>query len=323
MRLAPSLRFAMWIVVGVWCLNSVPAAAAPPAYLRTIGAPGTAPGQLGPVLGVALGSDGDVFVLDDAHVSRFHPDGTFVSRWDPTVGLMLPYQDLKGIESDRNGSIFISTRGGGYPALVRQFDENGASIRDVSGDLQGHALWDPWGMGNSPGYGLYIADGSQLWRLQSGNLTLLPNGPGCGPGQVWGASGMAVVGNAVFETEYSERLQRITTAGAFVSELGSTSGCGSIRGYPRFVAPRDAGSLIVGDMLTDVVQIVSISGAVLESWGGAGSTHGTFAGPCGAAVAADGTIYVAHSWNQRGEGFGPGPTAAAGARWGQLKIRYR
>ncbi|MFI5372764.1 MAG: hypothetical protein ACHQ52_14500, partial [Candidatus Eisenbacteria bacterium] len=144
----------------------------------------------------------------------------------------------------------------------------------------------------------------------------------CGPGDVWSASGMAVVGNAVFETEYSDRLQRLTTGGAFVSELGSVAGCGSIRGYPRFIAPRDPSSLLVVDMLTNVVQIVGTSGAVLETWGGTGSTHGLFYGADGAAVGPDGLIYIADGWNGRVEVYSPGPTAVEGVSWGQVKIRY-
>ena len=321
MRRSPFLFIAAALIASIGVPASV--SAAPPTYLSTIGSPGTGPGQLGLVTGVAIGSDGDVFVLDGAYVSRFHPNGTFVSRWDPCVGLVRPSQDAQGLESNRNGSIYVSTRSGGLPALVREFDESGALLGQSSGDLLGHTLGDPWGMGYSSGYGLFIADGGNLWRLQAGQLTQLPNLQGCGPGQLWGASSVAVVGNAVFETEYSERLQRLTTGGAFVSELGSVAGCGLIRGYPRFIAPRDANSLLVIDMLTNVVQIVGTSGAVLESWGGTGSTHGLFSGADGAVVGPDGLIYIADGWNDRVEVYGPGPTAATGASWGQVKIRYR
>jgi len=308
------LFIAVALVASIGVPRSV--TATPPPYLRTIGSPGYDPGQLGLVTGVAIGSDGDVFVLDGAYVSRFHPDGTFVSRWDPCVGLVRPEQNAQGLESDRDGTIFVSTRGGGYPAVVREFDESGALLGQHDG------LGDPWGMGYSSGYGLFIADGGRLWRLQTGQLTLLPNVSGCGSGELWGASSVAVVGNAVFETEYSERLQRLATGGAFVSELGSVAGCGAIRGYPRFIAPRDAGSVLVVDMLTNVVQIVGTSGAVLETWGGTGSTHGLFYGANCAAVGPDGLIYIADGWNGRVEVYGSGPTAVATSTWGQLKTRY-
>lgn len=314
-----SVAVALMAAIGVQSSVS----AAPPAYLKTIGSPGSAPGQLGLVTGVAIGSDGDVFVLDGAYVSRFHPDGTFVTRWDPCVGLVRPEQDAQGLESDRNGSIFVSTRGGGYPALVREFDESGTLIAQSSGDLLGHTLGDPWGMGYSSGYGLFIADGGNLWRLQAGQLALLPNAAGCGSGELWGASSVAVMGNAVFETEYSERLQRLTTGGAFVGELGSVAGCGSIRGYPRFVAPDGAGTLVVVDMLTNVAQIVATDGAVLATWGGTGTAHGSFNGADGAVVGSDGLIYIADGWNGRIEVYSSGPTAATASTWGRLKTLYR
>jgi hypothetical protein len=292
------------------------AAAAPPAYLRTIGA-----GQLGTALGVAIGSDGDVFVLDGNDVSRFHPDGTFVSRWDPSVGLILPYQNAQGIESDRNGSIFVSTRGGGYPAHVREFDESGGLIADYTGNGPGENLGDSWGMGYSNGR-LFITDG-RLWRLQLGQLTLLPNLEGCGPGELWNATSVAVIGNNLYETEYSERLQRLTIGGAFVAELGSVAGCGQIRGYPRFVAPDGAGAVVVVDMLTNFAQIVTTDGVVLATWGGTGSAHGQFSAAGPAAVGSDGLIYITDVGNNRVEVYSPGPTPTQRSSWGQVKTVYR
>jgi hypothetical protein len=91
------MRRSLFLLMAVALVASIAvptsASATPPPYLRTIGSAGYDPGQLGLVTGVAIGSDGDVFVLDGAYVSRFHPDGTFVSRWDPCVGLIRPYQN--------------------------------------------------------------------------------------------------------------------------------------------------------------------------------------------------------------------------------------
>ena len=301
-----------------------PLCAAPPAYLRTIGSPGTAPGQLGLVTGVAIGSDGDVFVLDGAYVSRFHPDGTFVSRWDPCIGLIRPEQNAQGLQSDRNGTIYVSTRGGGLSALVREFDESGALIADHNGDGPGNTLGEPWGMGYTASFGLAIADMTAgLWRLHGGLLTRLPNGAGCAPGEVWSPTGVAILAGNLYVTEYSERLQRLDSGGGFIAELGSTGGCGSIRGYPRFVAPDGAGGMVVVDMLTNVAQIVGTSGGVLATWGGTGTGHGSLYGADGAAVGSDGLIYIADGWNGRIEVYSPGPTAATASTWGRVKTLYR
>lgn len=298
--------------------------AAPPAYLHTIGSPGSAPGQLGLVAGVTIGSDGDVFVLDQSYVSRFHPDGSFVSRWDPCAGLVPFYNVAQGIEADRAGSIYVSTRGGGYPSLVRQFGEDGTLITDLAGDDAGNLLGSPWGMSNvSPGFGLFIADGGSLWSLRGGHLSRLSNVSGCGPGELWSAAGVALVGGELYVTEYSDRLQRLDRTGAFLAELGSTSGCGEIRGYPRFVTEWDANSVLVVDMLTNIVQIVGTSGAVLETWGGTGSAHGSFNGADDAAVGPGGLVYIADGWNGRVEVFGSAPTATAQTSWGSLKVLYR
>jgi hypothetical protein len=300
------------------------AGAGPPAYLRTIGSPGPDPGQLVLVRGVTIGSDGDVFVLDQSYVSRFHPDGSFVSRWDPCIGLVPFYNTAQGIRADRAGSIYVSTTGGGYPSLVRRFDEDGALITDFTGDAAGNPLGSPWGMSNaSGGLGMFIADGGTLWSLRGGQLSRLPNVSGCDPGELWSATGVALVGGELYVTEYSDRLQRLALTGAFLAELGSTSGCGQTRLYPRFVTARNASSVLVVDMLTDIVQIVGTSGAVLQAWGGTGSAHGLFYGPSDAAVGPDGLIYIADAWNGRVEVFDSGPTATARTSWGSLKTLYR
>jgi len=314
-------------VFALLLVTSIPASAAPPVYLRTIGSPGTGSGQFaGVVMGVTLGSSGDVFVVstEPPRVTRFHPDGTFVAEWDPTAGLPAPYTQPQGIESDGAGTIYVDMKGQGYPSHIRVFDENGVLAGDFTGDLIGNTLVEPWGMGHAGTTGLIVADmGSRLWQLRNGQLTLLPNSAGCGPGQLESASGVAVVGGQLYETEYSERLQRLSSTGGFIAELGSTAGCGNIRAYPRFVAAYGTGSLIVLDMLTNVAEIVSTTGAVLDSWGGTGNGHGSFDGVTDAVMAPDGTLYVADGWNRRVEVYGSGPTAAVGASWGQLKIRYR
>ena len=316
----------VWVIAIVALFSGAsPLLAAPPAYLRTIGSPAPGPGQLGLVIGVTLGSDGDLFVLDQrALVTRFHPDGSVVATWNPVGDLPFGPTRVQGIEATRAGILYVSVAGGGYPNRIRMFDEDGNLIGDLTDDGFGNVLGEPWGMGYTSGSGLIVTDiGGRLWRYKNSQLSFLANMSGCSAGQLWSPTGVAVVGGEIYETEYSERLQRLSSTGAFIAELGTPGGCGQIRSYPRFVAPTNVGTLIVADMLTNVVRLVTTAGAVQETWGGSGSGHGSFSGVTGAVVSANGTIYIADGWNNRVEVYGAGPTAVTGASWGQIKIRYR
>lgn len=317
------IRFTLAVTVALVVTLAGTARALAPNYLRTIG-PVSGPGYLGLPTGVTLGEDGDVFVSDlGSGILRFHPDGTFVSSWNPTAGL--PGDGTAGaygVESDGAGTLYVSIFGYGQ-GYIRTYDESGALLATYTTDYQGHNLGQPWGLSYTASQGLLIADGSRMWRLRGGLLSLLPDVGGCGPGQLNGASGLALIGTQLYETEYSDRLQRLDASnGSFVAELGSTAGCGQNRSAPRFVSRYDASHVVVVDMLSNFAEIVSTAGAVEATWGGTGSAHGSLNAVDDAVVAADGTIYLSDAYNHRIEVYGSGPMPTAAASWGQVKIRY-
>jgi hypothetical protein len=85
--------------------DQVHAYAADGTFLDTIGVPGVGPGTLDQPRSVAIGPDGDVYVLDARGVQRFETDGTFVSGFVPT--------DADGDVADRgldvapDGKVFV------------------------------------------------------------------------------------------------------------------------------------------------------------------------------------------------------------------------
>ncbi|HEY5157274.1 MAG TPA: flippase activity-associated protein Agl23 [Anaerolineales bacterium] len=93
------------------------------------------------------------------------------------------------------------------------------------------------------------------------------------------------------------------------SVLGSAGSATGQFQAPREIAVAPDGSLYVADSLNDRIQHLRPDGTVLQAWGtradlsqGA-APGGTFNEPWGVAVAPDGSVYVADTWNYRIQKF--------------------
>jgi len=80
---------------------------------------------------------------------------------------------------------------------------------------------------------------------------------------------------------------------------------------PRAIAPAPDGSLYVADSMNHRIQHLDSDGNLIREWGTYGSIDqgdapgGTFNEPWGVAVAPDGSVYVADTWNHRVQKFAP------------------
>ena len=95
------------------------------------------------------------------------------------------------------------------------------------------------------------------------------------------------------------------------TSLGSAgNGAGQFQA-PRQIALAADGSLYVADSLNDRIQHLRPDGTVLQTWGTRAdisqgpAAGGTFNEPWGVAVAPDGSVYVADTWNYRIQKFTP------------------
>ncbi|MFH2103518.1 MAG: flippase activity-associated protein Agl23 [Chloroflexota bacterium] len=79
--------------------------------------------------------------------------------------------------------------------------------------------------------------------------------------------------------------------------------------YPRAIAVANDGSLYVADSLNHRIQHLGQDGQILQIWGSFADAQqgeapgGTFNEPWGVAVAPDGSVYVADTWNHRIQHF--------------------
>jgi len=123
------------------------------------------------------------------------------------------------------------------------------------------------------------------------------------------AAQMWTHGLAAQEAVVTDPYASVTVQLAPDQTIGETgSGAGQFQS-PRAVAVAPDGSLYVADTGNNRIQHLSPSGEVLQVWGQYGDATqgdapgGAFNEPWGVAVAPDGTVYVADTWNYRVQKF--------------------
>ena len=136
-----------------------------------------------------------------------------------------------------------------------------------------------------------------------------------------------------FIDPYADQLEMLH-ADIVIGQSGSSPGQFS---RPRGIAVAQDGTIYVADTMNHRIQHLSPSGEVLKIWGQYASIEdgeapgGTFNEPWGIAVAPDGTVYVADTWNHRIQHFTSdgeflemfgsfGQTGVADAFWGPRAV---
>ena len=126
-------------------------------------------------------------------------------------------------------------------------------------------------------------------------------------GQIWnyGAAPAAVSGESIQEDPYEGKI--ITINPDLV--IGNNGSGPSQFQAPRGVAAAPDGTIYVADSGNHRIQHFSAEGQLLHSWGSFGDVNsgeapgGTFNEPWAVAVAPDGSVYVADTWNHRVQKF--------------------
>ena len=123
--------------------------------------------------------------------------------------------------------------------------------------------------------------------------------------QIW-TYGVLPTQPEVTETDpYAARMLSLTPD-KIIGSAGSAEGQLSA---PRDIAIANDGSIYIADSLNHRIQRFSAEGEFLQAWGtyasidSGNATGGTFNEPWGVAVGADGSVYVADTWNHRIQKF--------------------
>jgi sugar lactone lactonase YvrE len=248
---------------------------------------------------VVTDADGNVFVTDQAHlIQKFSPEGQLLAViGDP--GWVV----VGGIDIDKDGNIFVCanyqiwkldpegtplTFWGGLESeygsiggpIVVDFDGNVYAIDNMDGS---NRILKFRPVENEPGVYDYILD--TQWGSK-----------GSEPGQFDDPKGIAVDtdGNVYVAESENNRVQKFSSEGVFLAEIGAGSGFSYVWG----VTLDTQDYIYVSDWNGHIYKF-SPEGQLITVWGSVGDGPGQFHEPNDLAIGTDGFVYVTDTSNSR------------------------
>ena len=167
--------------------------------------------------GIAIGSDGNVFVGDGRkrNVQKFSPDGEFLLLWGSDGSGPGQFRSLDGIAADRGGRIYVACKvGEDAVPKIRVFDLEGNLLFEWGSGGSGPSQFDSHGdIAIDPEGNVYVSD-ENLDRIQKftseGVFLSMWGSNGTSPGQFqvsWGV-GTDADGNLFVADIYNHRVQK-------------------------------------------------------------------------------------------------------------------
>jgi len=303
-------------------------------FLGTWGSPGSGDGQFIEPEGIAVAPDRTVYTVDfDGRVQRFNATGTFLGAWE------VESSGDVGVAPD--GTVYVTEsswyRVRRFSATGAPLGGWGAP---GYGDGQFN---HPRGVAVAPDGTVYVVDSDLGHRIQrfraDGTFLGTWGSPGSGDGQFLLPRGVAVApdGTVYVADTGNHRIQVFGADGTFLGKWGSEgSGNGQFK-YPEGVAVAPDGAVYVADTGNHRIQVFRVQSLGTSTPTPSSPTHtssppmptptqlpqpsippsyrafqfaigaqapiGQFYDPRSVAVAPDGTVYVADTYNHRIQRF--------------------
>ena len=298
-----------------WSSNAVSAACN---FLLKWGDPGSFP------KGLAVASDGNVFVTRDNLVEKRSPTGTLVFSFGTPGSTPGSFVNAKGVAEGPTGDIYVTDTFESRSNIVQRFNSSGV--------FQGG--WGTNGTGNGQfiaASGVAVDSAGNVYVVDSGNHRVQKfnstgtfitkwGSNGATNGQFAGPVGITVdsADNIYVADTGNNRIQKFTSSGTFVMAFGTAGTADGQFTSPQGVRVDVTGTIYVADSGNHRIQTFSSTGVWISTCGTgvSGSENGEFFGPQDVAVDSSGDFYVADSGNDRVQKFGEGaapPVANAGA----------
>jgi len=293
---------------------------------RVWGTVGTEPGQFNHPRGLAVGPEGNLYVVDsdNSRIQVFAPDGTFLRTWGSNCNLATgieclgteglgQFQEPWGIAVGPDGRVYVADT---WNHRIQVFDAEGNFL----------ARWGAYGQTSSASGLLYgprdlaIDNEGRVFVTDTGNKRVVVydaegtfltqiGGPGSGPGQFEEPVGIAVdgEGNVYVADTWNQRVQVFDNDLDFLREWPVEAWYGESVVNKPYLALDSQGRVYITDPEGYRVAVFDDQGTVVATFGTFGYDNSSFSLPTGIDVDAEGFVYVSDTDGQRIMKFTPLP----------------
>ncbi len=291
----------------------------PFSYLSQFGPATGEQGHLSEPRSVAIGSTGNVYVLNTGNntVDEFTAAGSFIHEFGGTGSGYGQLSSPSQIAVDSKGNPWVADTANnrvekfnakGEPQVTFGHEGTGAGEfkepRGVAVNSAGTVFVSDTGNDRIQKfteagvfiemYGFGVADGQK--QFETCKTSCRAGLPGSGNGQFNQARGISITpeGNLWIADYYNYRADEITEAGTYVRSVAS-----NLLSVPNAVATDATGDVYIADTGNNKIRAYSPTGTALWEAGTKGTGPGQFEGPWGLAVTPANHLYIADNKNNR------------------------
>jgi len=275
-------------------------------FLRSWGAPGSAPGQLREPGALAIWGD-EVFVADTRNhrVQVFdRHDGVWLRAFGERGSAPGQFNTPNGLTVDDAGRVWIADT---LNHRVQVFDRDGALL----------GVWGEQGSGIAQLYSpqtlavVGLGTAAEVYVLDSGNHRVQVfdtagrhlrawGNKGAGPGELVRPTGIVIDARGeVYISDTLNRVQVFDREGHYLRAWGEAGFAPGQLNSPQGLARNAQQEVIVADSRNHRLQFYQADGVWLRAWGSFDTAPGQFRNPYHVARAPDGSLYVADMLNHR------------------------
>ncbi len=285
----------------------------PPEPKLRFGSLGSGNGQLDEPAAVAIGFEGDAYVVDQENdrVEKFTSAGGYVESFVPVVGNNTKRLDNpNGIAiSPKSGDIYIANTSKNSVVVLNSKGEFLTEWTEVKrekspGEFITHHFAAPVGIAVNANGHVFVSnnESDEIYEIgESGTLESEFGGKGTEAGKFEGAGLLTFSNGVLYVVDHgNKRVEEFSPTGSYFGQFGSSgSEPGQFKKPWGIAAAPVTGDLYVSDEEGETVSQFSPAGKYLGRVGWYGTGEMEFEGPAGLAVSATGSVYVADLYNNR------------------------
>lgn len=283
-------------------------------YASKFGEGGSEAGKLKNPWGVAVNSEGKLWVVDTANnrVEEFSSSGGYIAKFGEAGSGNGQLKEPEGIALDSVGHIWIADTGNNR---IQEFSSAGVYMATVGSlGTESGKFKAPAALAFDPKGNMWVADSgnSRIEKFDKESKYVSEFGSaGAEPGKLAEPKGIAVdSGEHIWIADTgNNRIQEFSTSGSLLKRFGTPGAGEGQLNAPIDLKIDSLGNIWTVDSNNNRAESFSPGGAIVTQIGFKGTEAGQLTGPRSLAVDATGKIWVSDSSNNRLEQWSKGPNA--------------